>query len=83
MMHLYTLEDPYNVYEVMSEESYVNPYYADAVKTRDVRKRAHRLYKPDQNYKFLEKTCSCNGAKPCHWGQVSPLYQTEYRQTGI
>lgn len=55
MMHLYTLEDPYNVYEVMSEESYVNPYYADAVKTRDVRKRAHRLYKPDQNYKFLEK----------------------------
>lgn len=55
MMHLYTLEDPYNVYEVMSEESYVNPYYADAVKTRDIRKRAHRLYKPDQNYKFLEK----------------------------
>lgn len=69
MMHLYALEDPYNVYESMSEKSYVNPHYADAVKTRDVRKRAHRLYKPDQNYKFLEKPIPAtlqnlaNGAK--------------------
>jgi hypothetical protein len=55
LMHLYALEDPYNAYENMSEETFVNPRYADAVKTKDVNKRAYRLYKPDQNYKFLEK----------------------------
>ena len=55
MMHLYALEDPYNAYENMSEETYVNPRYMDAVKTKDIKKRAYRLYKPDQNYKFLEK----------------------------
>ena len=55
VMHLYALEDPYNAYQTLSEESYVNPRYADAVKTKDVKKRAYRLYKPDQNYKFLEK----------------------------
>ena len=48
--HLYALEDPYNAYETLSQESYVNPRYADAVK-----KRGFKLYKPDQNYKFLEK----------------------------
>ena len=50
MMHLYALEDPYNAYENMSEETYVNPRYMDAVK-----KRGYSLFKPDQNYKFLEK----------------------------
>jgi hypothetical protein len=50
MMHLYTLEDPYNAYENMSEETYVNPRYMDAVK-----KRGYSLFKPDQNYKFIEK----------------------------
>ncbi|MBX3325835.1 MAG: hypothetical protein U0223_09295 [Nitrospira sp.] len=55
MMHLYVLEDPYNPYQALSEESYVNPRYADAVKTKDVKKRSYKLYKPDQNYKFLEK----------------------------
>lgn len=50
MMHLYALEDPYNAYETLSEESYVNPRYADAVK-----KRGYDLYKPDQNYKYIEK----------------------------
>ena len=55
MMHLYVLEDPYNAYQSLSAESYVNPHYADAVKTKDVKKRAYKLYKPDQNYKFLEK----------------------------
>jgi hypothetical protein len=49
MMHLYALEDPYNAYENMSEESYVNPRYMDAVK-----KRGYSLFKPDQNYKFIE-----------------------------
>jgi hypothetical protein len=46
LQHLYVLEDPYG---------YVNPRYVDAVKTADVKKRGYRLYKPDQNYKFLEK----------------------------
>jgi hypothetical protein len=55
MMHLYALEDPYNAYENMSEETFVNPRYTDAVKTKDVKKRAYRRYKPDQNYKFFEK----------------------------
>ena len=55
LMHLYALEDPYNAYENMSEETFVNPRYADAVKTKDVNKIAYKLYKPDQNYKFLEK----------------------------
>jgi len=50
MMHLYTLEDPYNVYETLSEDGYVNPRYVTAVK-----KRGYSLFKPDQNYKFLEK----------------------------
>ena len=54
LMHLYALEDPYNAYEVMSED-YVNPRYMDAVKSKDVKKRTYELYKPDQNYKFLEK----------------------------
>jgi hypothetical protein len=54
LMHLYALEDPYNAYEVMSED-YVNPRHMDAVKTKDVKKRAYRVYRPDQNYKFLEK----------------------------
>ena len=55
MMHLYALEDPYNAYENMSEETYVNPRYMDAVKTKDIAKRTYKLYKPDRNYKFLEK----------------------------
>jgi len=55
MMHLYALEDPYNAYQAQSEGSYVNPSYSDAVKTKDVKKRTYELYKPDQNYKFLEK----------------------------
>ena len=55
MMHLYALEDPYNAYQTLSEESYVNPRYADAVKTKDANKISYELYKPDQNYKFLEK----------------------------
>lgn len=55
MMHLYALEDPYNAYETLSENSYVNPRYAGAVKTKDVKKITYKLYKPDQNYKFLEK----------------------------
>lgn len=50
MMHLYALEDPYNAYETLSENSYVNPRYMTAVK-----KRGYSLFKPDQNYKFLEK----------------------------
>lgn len=68
LQHLYALEDPYG--ETYGEEfnmgpaalksgtiqsAYVNPRYADAVKTKDIRKRGYRLYKPDQNYKFLEK----------------------------
>ena len=55
MMHLYALEDPYNAYEVLPESGYVNPSYSQAVKTKDVKKIAYKLYKPDQNYKFLEK----------------------------
>ena len=66
--HLYAIEDPYG--ETYGEEfnmgsealkpgtfqdGYVNPPYADAVKTKDVKKRTYELYKPDQNYKFLEK----------------------------
>lgn len=50
MMHLYALEDPYNAYETLSGNSYVNPRYMTAVK-----KRGYSLFKPDQNYKFLEK----------------------------
>lgn len=68
LQHLYALEDPYG--ETYGEEfnmgpealksgtfqsGYVNPRYSDAAKTKDVKKRAYRLYKPDQNYKFLEK----------------------------
>jgi hypothetical protein len=68
LQHLYVLEDPYG--QTYGEEftmgpealkagtiqsGYVNPRYADAVKIQDVNKRAYRLYKPDQNYKFLEK----------------------------
>lgn len=68
LQHLYVLEDPYG--QTYGEEfnmgpealkpgtfqsGYVNPRYADAVKTQDINKRAYRLYKPDQNYKFLEK----------------------------
>ncbi len=57
LQHLYALEDPYgaNRDESTSEEGYVNPRYADAVKTKDIKKWAYGLYKPDQNYKFLEK----------------------------
>jgi len=56
LQHLYVLEDPYgaNRDESTSEEGYVNPPYSDAVKT-DAAKRGYKLYKPDQNYKFLEK----------------------------
>ena len=50
LMHLYALEDPYNAYETLSENTFVNPRYVTAVK-----KRGYSLYKPDQNYKFLEK----------------------------
>lgn len=68
LQHLYALEDPYG--ETYGEEfnmgpgalkagtiqsSFVNPRYSDAVKTADVKKRGYRLYKPGQNYKFLEK----------------------------
>lgn len=62
LQHLYALEDPYG--ETYGEEfnmgpdalktgiqdGYVNPRYADAVK-----KRGYSLFKPDQNYKFIEK----------------------------
>lgn len=52
LQHLYALEDPYGAYESASEESYVNPWYPDSVKG------GYRLFKPDQNYKFLEKPLS-------------------------
>jgi hypothetical protein len=67
LQHLYALEDPYgetygeefnmgpDAFKTGIQHGYVNPRYADAVKTKDVTKRAYRLYKPDQNYKFLEK----------------------------
>jgi hypothetical protein len=66
LQHLYMLEDPYgaNRDENTSEQGYVNPRYADAVK-----KRGYDLYKPDQNYRFLEKPIpphmqnSADGAK--------------------
>ena len=66
--HLYALEDPYG--ETYGEEfnmgpkalepgtfqsGFVNPPYSDAVKTKDVKKRAYRVYRPGKNYKFLEK----------------------------
>ncbi len=68
LQHLYALEDPYG--ETHGEEfnmgpaalkagiqnGLVNTPYSDSVKTKDVTKRAYRLYKPDQNYKFLEKS---------------------------
>jgi len=68
LQHLYALEDPYG--QTYGEEfnmgpealksgtfqdGYVNPPYADAVKTKDIRKKSYELYKPDQNYKFVEK----------------------------
>jgi hypothetical protein len=67
LQHLYALEDPFG--ETYGEEfnmgpdalkvgtiqgGFVNPPYSDAVKT-DAGKRGYKLYKPDQNYKFLEK----------------------------
>jgi hypothetical protein len=67
LQHLYALEDPFG--ETYGEEfnmgpdalkvgtiqgGFVNPPYSDAVKT-DAAKRGYKLYKPDQNYKFLEK----------------------------
>ncbi len=64
LMHLYALEDPYNAYETLSENSYVNPRYAGAVKTKDVNKRVYRLYKPDQNYKSLEKAIPASQQNP-------------------
>jgi hypothetical protein len=59
MMHLYALEDPYNAYESFSETTYVNPRYVDAVK-----KRGYSLFKPDQNYKFLEKPIPASLSNP-------------------
>lgn len=67
LQHLHVLEDPYG--ETYGEEfnmgpdalktgiqdGYVNPRFSDAVRTMDVNKRTHRRYRPDQNYKFLEK----------------------------
>lgn len=68
LQHLYALEDPYGppygeeftmgpaaLKSGTIQSAYVNPRYSDAVKTKDIKKRAYRLYKPDQNYKFLEK----------------------------
>lgn len=57
LQHLYVIENPYSEYgdESSSEQGYVNPPYSDAVKTDDVKKRGFKLYKPGQNYKFLEK----------------------------
>lgn len=67
LQHLYALEDPYGetygeefnmgpeALKTGTQDNYVNPRYSDAVKTVDVKKRGYRLYKPDQNYKFLEK----------------------------
>ena len=59
MMHLYALEDPYNAYETLSENSYVNPRYMSAVK-----KRGYSLFKPDQNYKFIEKPIPASQQHP-------------------
>ncbi len=86
LQHLYALEDPYG--QTYGEEfnigpealkpgtfqdGYVNPPYADAVKTKDIKKRTYELYKPDQNYKFLEKPIPVSlqnptdGAKYLHY----------------
>jgi len=61
LQHLYVLEDPYgaNRDESTLEEGYVNPPYSDAVK-----KRGYKLYKPDLNYKFLEKPISTHLLNP-------------------
>jgi hypothetical protein len=74
--HLYALEDPYG--ETYGEEfnigpdalktgiqdGFVNTSYADAVKTADAKKRGYKLYKPDQNYKFLEKSIPASLRNP-------------------
>lgn len=80
LQHLYLLEDPYG--ETYGEEfnmgpealkvgtiqsSFVNPSYSDSVKG------GYWLYKPDQNYKFLEKPIPLHlqdptdGAKYLHY----------------
>lgn len=70
----YFLEDPYGHLNSHArkgvgsiQDGYVNPPYADAVKL------GHTLYKPDQNYKFLEKPIlphlqnQIDGAKYLHY----------------
>jgi hypothetical protein len=51
LQHLYALEDPYGASrdESILERAYVNPSYSHSGKD------GYKLYKPDQNYKFLEK----------------------------
>ena len=75
--HLYALEDPYG--EKYGEEfsmgpnalkpgtiqgSYVNPWFSDAVKTQDFKKITYKRYRPDQNYKFLEKAIPASFRNP-------------------
>jgi len=82
LQHLYALEDPYG--QRYSEEfnmgpealrsgtfqdGYVNPRYADAVKTKDVKKRFYKLYKPDRNYKFLEKPIPASLQSQAEWNK--------------
>lgn len=58
LQHLYALEDPYGAYETLSQDGYVNPPYADSVPIRSA--AAYKLYKPNENYKFLEKPLPAN-----------------------
>ena len=55
LQHLYVLEDPYSEYgdESSSEQGYVNPPYAQSVPIKSA--GAFKLYKPNENYQFLEK----------------------------
>lgn len=60
LQHLYVLEDPYgaNRDETTSEKGYVNPSYSQSVKG------GYKLYKPNQNYKFLEKPIPASLGNP-------------------
>ena len=60
LMDRYFLEDPYGEYgnEGSLEEEYVNPASVDYVKYKS--EKGYVLYKPHQNYKFLEKPLSAS-----------------------